>query len=762
MRYCFGEFELDSSQYELRRGGVPLRVEPRVLDLLFYMIRNRDRVVLRQELFDNLWKEKFIGDGALSRCVAEARKAIAIEGQDDPIKTIHRRGYRFVIPVTEEGSTEEGSVPPASEPFAMAVATTGPEPIATTRDFTGEEVSAPAAKSASMAKPAPARPRRFATIGGIALGSAIVLLIVIASFRSWRRPSATTTLADTVTLQLSPDLKIMRMTTSGKATDAAISSDGKFLTYVLDEGDSRSIRMRQIATDSDRELVPGVPWARKSLLFTPDGNYVVYLEQDAAGAWALHRVAALGGAPHRLIESVQDSAWSNRKDVSFASDSERVAFIRRLSPTRTALYIRHLQTQEERQIFSKDGELFGPIWTAGGNTLCHWKLPGYSTEVRLLAIPLRANESVREIVSSEMPLFVAHGMLADQRHVVGVGGRSLARTTIYLASYPAMQLTAITQGTSYWQSPSVTPDGRQLVAVRVQQNYNLWTAAKGDADQRKVTSDLDAGEGTHGIDVTANGEFLYTSRTNGEHNHVWMASPDGRHLQQLTSGSEDEYWPVASPAGSTIFYGQRQTSRKKRSMHIWRMDLESGHSTQITSGTWDMLPAITPDGRWIIYTDGGGEAPVIKRVSSSGGKAEAITAGIMFAAAISPDGKLMVGFHARTMSDQRTLVTMRLDDGSIVERFPVAGSPGKLGVRWAPGGDGLIVVRESKGVGNLWLYPLGGKPPKQLTHFESLEIQAFNVLADGKHYVFSRGKDASDVVLIGDLFETRPAPASRD
>ncbi|MEO8033673.1 MAG: hypothetical protein ABI837_04525 [Acidobacteriota bacterium] len=51
---------------------------------------------------------------------------------------------------------------------------------------------------------------------------------------------------------------------------------------------------------------------------------------------------------------------------------------------------------------------------------------------------------------------------------------------------------------------------------------------------------------------------------------------------------------------------------------------------------------------------------------------------------------------------------------------------------------------------NLWLYPLGGKP-RQITHFGSLEIQAFNVLPDGKHYVFSRGKDVSDVVLIGDL-----------
>jgi len=723
MRYRFGVVEFDAGQYELRRAGVLLRVEPRVLDLLFFLISNRDRVVPREELFDNLWKEKFIGEAALTRCVAEARKAIAVEGADDPIKTIHRRGYRFVAAVTEEERSGETAPVAVAEPVVVPEASALPEP-----------------------KSNPRFPASVVVAGGIA----IALLIMIGAYRLWRRPAA---LPAPAALEVSPDLRITRLTTSGKATDAAVSPDGKLVAYLIDDAGSRSIRVRQIATDSDRELLPGVPRARKSLTFTPDGSYVAYLEQDATGSWALHRIAAQGGAPQRLVESVEDSAWSNRKDAAFASDGDRVVFIRRLSPARTALFIRHLRTQEERQVLARDGELFRPVWMPNENTLlCHWKLPGYSTEIRLLEIPLQSRAVVREIATSETPLFVAHSMLPDQRHVIGVGGRSLGRTTIYLAGYPSMRLTAITQSTAYWQSPSVTLDGRQLVAVRVQENYNLWTAALGDADQRKVTSDIDAMEGTHGIDVTSKGEFVYTSRTNGEHNHVWIASPDGLHLRQLTSGTEDEYWPVVSPSGATIFYGQRQTTTKKRSMRICRMDLATGHQMQITSGSWDMLPAVTQDGRWIIYTEGAGETPVIRKVASSGGSAETIASGIMFAPAISPDGKLLAGFHAQTGSDRRTMVTMRVDDGSIVERFPVADRPGKLCVRWAPDGRGLIVVRESEAVGNLWLYPLGGGKPRQLTHFRSLGIQAFNLLPDGKHYVFSRGQNVSDVVLIGDLF----------
>jgi DNA-binding winged helix-turn-helix (wHTH) protein/tetratricopeptide (TPR) repeat protein len=108
MRYRFGTFELDGDQYELRQGARVVRVEPRVLDVLFFLVRNRDRVVSREELLDTVWKTKFIGESALSRSIMQARKAVTATGGgevEEPIKTIHRRGYRFVAPVIEEDGT---------------------------------------------------------------------------------------------------------------------------------------------------------------------------------------------------------------------------------------------------------------------------------------------------------------------------------------------------------------------------------------------------------------------------------------------------------------------------------------------------------------------------------------------------------------------------------------------------------------------------------------------------------------------------------
>ena len=60
MIYRFGDCQLDDQRYELRRGGVACRLEPQVFEVLAYLVRNRDRVVPRTELLDEVWKHRFV------------------------------------------------------------------------------------------------------------------------------------------------------------------------------------------------------------------------------------------------------------------------------------------------------------------------------------------------------------------------------------------------------------------------------------------------------------------------------------------------------------------------------------------------------------------------------------------------------------------------------------------------------------------------------------------------------------------------------
>ena len=101
MLYILGDhYTLDPACYELRQHGVLVRLEPRVFDLLVYLIQHRDRTVTKEELLERLWPRQFTTDDSLTNCVAQARKALGDTGlRQRYIQTVRRRGYRFIASV---------------------------------------------------------------------------------------------------------------------------------------------------------------------------------------------------------------------------------------------------------------------------------------------------------------------------------------------------------------------------------------------------------------------------------------------------------------------------------------------------------------------------------------------------------------------------------------------------------------------------------------------------------------------------------------
>src|SRR5262245_10673105 len=116
MIHAFGECELDEELFQLRRRGDVVRVEPKVFDLLSYLVRHRQRVVSKEELLDAVWPGQVVSESVLPKCVTAARRAV---GDEDHhlIATVHGRGYRFVAPVDERH-------PPARHDAAPAPAAT--------------------------------------------------------------------------------------------------------------------------------------------------------------------------------------------------------------------------------------------------------------------------------------------------------------------------------------------------------------------------------------------------------------------------------------------------------------------------------------------------------------------------------------------------------------------------------------------------------------------------------------------------------------
>jgi DNA-binding winged helix-turn-helix (wHTH) protein/class 3 adenylate cyclase len=114
MIYSFGDYKLDTTLYELRVAGQPSKLEPRVFNVLAYLVQHRTHVVTREELLDHLWPGLAISDTLLNNCIMEARKAVGDSGHaQQVIKTLHGRGYRFIAPTTEQPVEED---PPRAIP----------------------------------------------------------------------------------------------------------------------------------------------------------------------------------------------------------------------------------------------------------------------------------------------------------------------------------------------------------------------------------------------------------------------------------------------------------------------------------------------------------------------------------------------------------------------------------------------------------------------------------------------------------------------
>ncbi|MGB2657495.1 MAG: winged helix-turn-helix domain-containing protein, partial [Pseudolabrys sp.] len=87
--FRFADFEIDVARHELRRRGELVLIEPQVFDLLVHLIRNRNRIVSKNELIDTIWMGRVVSEETLSSRVSAARRAIGDNGVDQALIRTH-------------------------------------------------------------------------------------------------------------------------------------------------------------------------------------------------------------------------------------------------------------------------------------------------------------------------------------------------------------------------------------------------------------------------------------------------------------------------------------------------------------------------------------------------------------------------------------------------------------------------------------------------------------------------------------------------
>ena len=135
MRYQFGDYELATERYELKRNGIVLHVEPLVFDLILFLSRQPGRVVSRDEIVDGVWRGRLVSEATIDGCIKSARRILGDSGDNQSyIRTVRGRGFEFAAPVTaldEEQSSVNSSREQTQERLEEGVVNTDVSPFGT-------------------------------------------------------------------------------------------------------------------------------------------------------------------------------------------------------------------------------------------------------------------------------------------------------------------------------------------------------------------------------------------------------------------------------------------------------------------------------------------------------------------------------------------------------------------------------------------------------------------------------------------------------
>jgi eukaryotic-like serine/threonine-protein kinase len=556
-------------------------------------------------------------------------------------------------------------------------------------------------------------------------------------------------------------IDVTKLTTNGNALMAAISPDGKYVTYVTSESGKQSLWLRQVAINSNAQLIAPREGRYLGVAFSPDGNYIYfgYAGSDRNDAGQIYRLPILGiGATATRIE-LQDGLYS------ISHDHTRVAFIRYDQPNQTdSLVVTKADGSGEQVIGTRKWpQRFGfdvltrPEWTPDDRTLM---LPALSSDPANKA-DTNANYSVtlyeKDLVSSAertIPLssqkFDEVGrltVLPDSSGVIMLGKAHGASFVQIWQLFRDGSQRSITNDLSDYRELSLRSDGSALVTVQVQTLSRLWMLRPGESKPTPITSGTSR---YYDLSIAPDDKIIYASDASGMADIFEMAASAGD-SRPLTSAGGRNYAPVVSPDNRYIVFHSNRTGV----FQIWRIDRDGGSPKQLTFGSTESTwPVFSADGKWIVYQHSEpGSSYNLWRVSIDGGTPQAVAEGEAIRPAISPDGKLIAFWYNDAQQSSRwRLKVAQFDSGATFNVFDVAPTvqvQWDTPLHWSLDGRYLVYVDHSGGIDNLWGQPIDGGVPKQLTKFDEGKIFAFGWLKDGS-VVASRGVLASDVVLITD------------
>jgi eukaryotic-like serine/threonine-protein kinase len=542
-------------------------------------------------------------------------------------------------------------------------------------------------------------------------------------------------------------IKISKVSGTHNARIGAMSPDGNYLAYVLDNEGNESLWLRHLASESNVQIVPPDHVQYSALRFSPDGSHIYYSHTQLASGPAsqeydLYRIAVLGGSPQQVIKDVDTNP-------SFSPDGQRFVFVRANDPDpgKFHLIIANADGSNEKSILT--GPMTDPIadasWAPDGKAIAAVILDQEKNTISAL-ISIDPDTGTRKTISAPPATILSNASWLPSGKALAVIFSTMEtdfnRQQIGLVGYPDGKFRSITADTNDYANLSISTDGSTIATVMRQSVREVYLSSgqKPDySDAREVTS----GDPVPTVSWTRDGNLI-----TDEGAALRVIAPGGS-LKSEVAAEKDTHalQPHGCSDGHIVFI---RGSLQPLSVTIWLSEADGSGLRSLTQGRRDVSPECSPDGKTVFYLDG--TRNVFMKVPIGGGQPERVgneIAEINGTFDIARDGKTAVLGTYDFKAQRPNIAIVSLDSGQLLQTMEYdTRHRGQL--RFSPDGKAVVYPIREKGVDNLWRQPLDGSPGRQLTNFTSLKIYSYQWSPEGKSLALVRGDSPSDLVLIQD------------
>jgi Tol biopolymer transport system component/DNA-binding winged helix-turn-helix (wHTH) protein len=703
--YEFGPFRVDPEKELLLREGETVPLTPKTFQILLVLIRNKQKLVTKDELLKAVWPDTFVEEANLSRNIFLLRKALGESPQDHQyVVTVPGRGYRFA---------EEVQFVP-EQPLSI--------------------VAANHARVLVEVKESSRWPWLAIAAGGLAI--AVVAFAAVVAYR-WHRQQGP---QEQVALTALPFTAL-----PGRATSPAFSPDGSRIAFAWTGNQAHGkeafdLYVKALGSESLLRLTqhPSV-WI--SSAWSPDGTQIAFHRMDGANT-GIYILPALGG-PERKLRSTRVST-NDFAIISWSPDGKWIAFADQLpSEKHTKIYLLSTETLETRRI---------PI-----SPMCVTEaLPAFSHNGEYLAYGCFRSEDEAALYSLPLPdgtpkmivpfLVDPNGLTwsADDKKLIysrylGRGSHELREVTVATGSMKRLAL----EGSA--MRPTVSPRGDKLAYNSLSVSSTIWRRDLLHPESPSVEL-FPSSRTQYDAQYSPDGKRIAFASLRSGVEGVWLSDADGGNLVQISNPNHVSGSPHWSPDGNKVAFDSRPLDR----WEIYVADVTERIPRKLATNISGVYrPHWSRDGKWIYFSSYEAGRGGIYRCPASGGDAVLLS-------------KDLDGFDAQESFDGKTLYFAIHDEPSTLKKVALPGQPGAESEvdglprlfdarTWALSPRGIYFVPDEAPT-SVQYFGFASKQIRPIFEVDRGFGTGLSISSDGRWLIYSQDRSVTGDIMLVDHF----------